>query len=438
MTPRRAGRANLAEISDKGLRSGMSNVETGAGPGVFRDDPVGAFCVENDISCEPDGDGPLSGLSFAVKDVFDIAGSRTGFGHPEWLRTHPPATTTAPTVRRLLEAGAAMVGKTISDELCYSLTGVNVHYGTPVNPWAPDRVPGGSSNGSASAVAGGLVDFALGTDCGGSVRLPSAYCGIFGIRPTHDRVSLDCCAPFAPSFDCAGWMARDPALLNSVGRILLGEDETPARPGKIIILSDAFELADADLVEALSGEVERIAGTFSRRDEAVLSPDGLDGWFETFRILQAREIWQSLGDWVRDRRPKFGPGVGERFEAAANVTAQDAEAAGRARTEIIGRLDELLAPGTVLCLPTTPRAAPFLGEEPAEIETSYRKRAMKLLCPAGLAGLPQVNLPLARVGGAPVGLSLVGPRGSDLALLALAEELCEPVPAATLPKRRDN
>ena len=153
------------------------------------DDPLGAFCRVNHVALEPTGRGPLDGLSFAVKDVFHIAGHRTGFGHPDWLRTHPPATATAVAVRLLLAAGARMVGKTLTDELAYSLSGENMHYGTPVNPRCPQRIPGGSSNGSVVAVAGGLVDFALGTDCGGSVRLPASYCGVLGMRPTHGRVS---------------------------------------------------------------------------------------------------------------------------------------------------------------------------------------------------------------------------------------------------------
>src|SRR3989442_12875541 len=134
--------------------------------------------------------GPLVGLTFAVKASYDVAGQRTGFGSPDWLRTHDPAGCTAPVVQRLLDAGAHLVGKTHTDELTWSLTGENAHYGAPVNVNAPGRIPGGSSSGSAAAVAGGLVDFALGSDTGGSVRAPSSFCGIYGIRPTHWRVSL--------------------------------------------------------------------------------------------------------------------------------------------------------------------------------------------------------------------------------------------------------
>jgi amidase len=161
-------------------------------------DPLGAFCRHNHASLAGSGKGPLAGLTFAVKDLFHIRGHRTGFGHPDWLRTHPPARRTAAAVKSLLAAGASMVGRTHCDELCYSLTGENIHYGAPVNVNARGRIAGGSSNGSAAAVAGELVDFALGSDCGGSIRIPASYCGIFGMRPTWGRVPLDDAVPFGP------------------------------------------------------------------------------------------------------------------------------------------------------------------------------------------------------------------------------------------------
>ena len=128
---------------------------------------LGAFCRVNHVEAEPVQEGPLNGLTFSVKDIFDVAGSRTGFGQPGWLESHPPAASTAPAVASLRGAGARLVGRTICDELTYSLTGENVHYGTPMNPRCPDRVPGGSSSGAGSAVAGGLCDVGLGSDCAG-------------------------------------------------------------------------------------------------------------------------------------------------------------------------------------------------------------------------------------------------------------------------------
>ena len=134
--------------------------------------------------------GALSGLTFAAKDIIDVEGHITGCGNPDWLRTHEKALRTAPCIRRLIEAGATLVGKTVTEELATGLTGENIHYGAPINVNAPGRVSGGSSSGSAAAVAAGLVDFSLGSDTGGSVRAPASFCGIYGVRPTHGRVSM--------------------------------------------------------------------------------------------------------------------------------------------------------------------------------------------------------------------------------------------------------
>ncbi len=228
-------------------------------PGLPFDDPVGAFRRENHVALEGRGAGPLAGLTFAAKDVFHVAGQRTGFGSPEWLATHEPATRTAKAVQRLLDAGARMVGKTHSDEMAYSLTGENVHYGTPLNSRAPDRIPGGSSNGSVAAVAAGLVDFAIGTDCGGSVRLPASYCGILGMRPTVDRVPLDGVIPFGPPFDVVGWFARDAAVLEGVGRVLMADESTPPPARRLLRAADAFALVDGAVADALAPAIERAA-----------------------------------------------------------------------------------------------------------------------------------------------------------------------------------
>ncbi len=386
-------------------------------------DPLGAFCVENHAAFPGASDGPLAGLAFASKDVFDIAGSRTGFGNPAWLESHPPATSTAPAVQRLLDAGADMVGKTLTDEITYSLSGQNAHYGTPVNSAAPGRIPGGSSSGSASAVAGGLVDFALGTDCGGSVRLPASYCGILGIRPSHGRVSLEGVAPFTWSYDVAGWFARDADVFAAVGRALLDDDGEWPEPRRLLYAQDAFNMVDRQVAEALAPAVELAAGTIGRQADIIVSPEGLPGWYETFRVIQAWEIWFNHAAWVEDVKPDFGPGIRERFEWASRVTEQDADAARSRRSLIVERIRGLFGEGDVLCLPTSPRVAPPVDAPTDELENRVRAQAMSLLCIAGLAGLPQVSLPLASLNGLPLGFSLVGPWGADSQLLALSQRL---------------
>ena len=387
------------------------------------DDPLGAFCRENHVALPGAADGSLAGLTFAAKDVFDIAGHCTGFGNPDWLRSHPPATATAPAVQRLLDAGSDLVGKTITDELTYSLSGQNVHYGTPVNPSAPGRIPGGSSNGSASAVAGGLVDFALGTDCGGSVRLPASYCGILGIRPSHGRVSLEGVAPFTWSFDVAGWFARDADVFAAVGRALLDDQGEHTTPRRLLYAEDAFDLVDQQVAEALTPAVELAAGAVGQRQDITVSPDGLPGWYETFRVIQAWEIWANHAAWIEEVKPNFGPGIRERLEWASQVTAEDVAAARTRWASIVERIHGLFDEADVLCLPTSPRVPPLLDAPQDELENRVRAQAMSLLCIAGLAGLPQISLPLATLDGLPLGLALVGRWGADEQLLALAQKL---------------
>ena len=386
-------------------------------------DPLGAFSRENHVALDGQPDGPLQGLNFAAKDVFDVAGSQTGFGNPTWLATHGPAETTAPAVRQVLDAGARLVGKTLTDELTYSLSGQNAHYGTPANPAAPGRIPGGSSSGSASAVAGGLVDFSLGTDCGGSVRLPASYCGILGIRPSHGRISLEGVSPFTWSFDVAGWFARDATVFAAVGSTLLREDGELSSPKRLLYAVDAFNVVDAGVKHALAPAVEAASKAIGARADITVSPDGLAQWYETFRVIQAWEIWANNGEWIQAARPQFGPGIKERVEWASRVTEQQLNLATVRREAIVHRIHGLFEEGDVLCLPTSPRVAPLIDSPQDELEVQVRSQAMSLLCIAGLAGLPQVSLPLASIDGLPLGFSLVGPWGSDMQLLTLSQQL---------------
>lgn len=400
------------------------NASVGSAREARPHDPVGALSKDNHVALRGSGTGPLAGLTMAVKDVFHIAGHRTGFGNPDWLRTHPPAAETALAVRQLLDAGADMVGRTMTDELTYSLSGENVHYGTPVNTACPQRVPGGSSSGSAAAVAAGLVDFALGTDCGGSVRIPASYCGILGIRPTHGRVSLDGVIPFAGSFDVAGWFARDPDVFQRVGRVLLGDGE-PVVPRRLLLAKDAFALVDRKVAEALRGAIEAVGGSFAQVEEITVNPEGLDRWMDVFRVVQGAEIWANHGSWIEHTKPRIGAAVSERLAWAANLDRRDVAAKKAEHAALRERIGALLAEADVLCLPTSPRIAPLRGTGQQELEVAFRYQAMRLLCVAGLGGLPQVSLPLATLDGCPLGLSIVGRRGADEQLLQLARRVME-------------
>lgn len=385
------------------------------------DDALGAFCRHTHVTLKGSGTGPLAGLTFGVKDIYDIAGHKTGFGSPDWLETHPPAKKTAPVVSALLAAGADMAGKTQTDELTYSLNGENAHYGTPVNVNARGRIPGGSSSGSAAAVAGGLVDFALGSDTGGSVRAPASFCGIYGIRPTHGRITLEGACPLANSFDTAGWFARDAELLERVGLALLGEGSDGAC-AQVLLAEDALQLAVPGVAAALKPAFNRISEVFGMLHPVRVSMEGLPQWFQAFRVLQGAEVHAQLGAWVAQTSPDLGPGVRERVQWAATISAEDLAPAQRLRDAVRRRMDELLTGDTVLVLPTLPDIAPLLNTPAAELD-DFRTRAMSLLCIAGLAGLPQVSLPLASFNGCPLGVSLIAARGNDALLLALARRI---------------
>ncbi|MFK8081384.1 MAG: amidase [Granulosicoccus sp.] len=386
-------------------------------------DPLGAFCRDNHISLEASGSGQLNGLTFAAKDVMDIIGSTTGFGQPAWLRTHDTASASAEVVDRILGEGARLVGKTITDELSYSLTGENTHYGTPLNPKYPDRIPGGSSSGSVSAVAGNLVDFALGTDCAGSVRLPASYCGVLGIRPTHGHVPTQGVIPFAPSFDTLGWLARDADVLRRVGSILLGKHYLPVKSRRLLIATDCFALVGPEIRDVLMPSVNTLRKHFSTSEEVSVSPDGLESWMECFRTIQGAEIWNSLGTWIQEAKPELGPGIDERIAWAQNVTSKQLASAQAARSSIIEHLQNTLLPGDVLCLPSSPRVAPLKGTATSTVEITYRYQAICLLSIAGLGGLPEISLPMAKLNDLPLGLSVIGSTGADQQLLELACDL---------------
>jgi amidase len=378
-------------------------------------DPYNAFCVHNHAELRGARIGALAGLTMAVKDVFDIDGYRTGNGHPLWLETHEPAQSTASAVAHLVGAGACMLGKTHTDELAYSLNGQNAHYGTPTNPKAPGRIPGGSSSGSAVAVAGGLVDFALGTDCGGSVRLPASFCGIYGVRSSQGLIPADGVVKLAPSFDTVGWFARDAETMRRVGAVLLPPDEVHP-PKRLIIATDAFADVPIELAEALAPAVANLCEGVAERVDRPVRFGPSSQWAQTFRVLQGSEIARQHGAWIDEHRPEFGPGVRERFAWARAIGAEEVARARVERDRIASHMDDLIGAESFLVLPTGPGVAPKLGAPASELE-AFRVRALALLCIAGLAGLPQVSVPVATLDNCPVGLSIIAPRGRDRGLL---------------------
>ena len=367
--------------------------------------------------------GPLAGLTFAAKDLFDVAGHPTGGGSPDWPRRHPVPTRHAWAVQRLLDAGATLIGKTITDEVSLGILGENPFEGTPLNPAAPEHVPGGSSSGSASAVAQGLCDTALGTDTGGSVRVPASFCGLYGIRPTHGRLDLTGMMAQAPSSDTTGWFARDAETFARVSAMLLEEPITPADlPTTLVVANDAFGLADAETAAALQPMVRTLSSLVGYVREDLLAPPGLSVWARSQRTLQSSESWLTFKDWLDRDNPRLQFSVARGLVAAGAILESDRQGAALMRAEARARLAWLVPPGAILCLPTTPFPAPRKGLPLATLDP-LRARMSCLTAVGGLTGVPQVSLPGATVDGRPVGLSIVGAPGSDAVLVAVAKAM---------------
>jgi amidase len=366
--------------------------------------------------------GPLHGLTFAVKDLFDVAGHPTGGGNPDWARQNPVPTRHAWAVQRLLDAGATLIGKTVTDEVSLGILGENPFDGTPLNPKAPDRVPGGSSSGSASAVAQALCDTALGTDTGGSVRVPASFCGLYGIRPTHGRLDLTGMLPQAPSSDTTGWFARDARTFARVSETMLGEPIPTRGPARLVVAVDAFGFADAETAAALQPMVRKLAALVGEIREDVLAPPGLSVWARAQQTLQRHEAWQTFKDWIDRDNPRMAFSVARNLALTGTISDSERQWATLMRAEARARLAWLLPPGTVLCLPTTPFPAPRRGLSLSTLDP-LRARIGCLTAQGGLTGTPQVTLPGGEVDGLPVGLSILGARGSDATLVAMARAM---------------
>ena len=389
---------------------------------MMRED-AGAFVVGPELLEKGADVGPLAGTNFTAKDLYDVKGLVTGAGNPTVRDEGEPAAANALAVQALLDAGSDLVGTTVTVEFAWSFTGRNPHDGLADNPADPHRVPGGSSAGAAAPVAAGLCDLALGTDTGGSVRVPAAYCNLFGIRPTHGRVDATGVFPLAPSFDTVGWFARTPELLRSAADVLLTAPESRigvARPSRVTLLTDAFALADAEVrggLDTLVGAVaDQLGGAII---EAQLTDEKTwQRWTSGFRVLQSAEAFAEHGDFYRRHGPSvLGDDVAARFEFASRVTDADRKAANGVRSEVLNRLEELTEGGTcVVLMPAAPTRAPLRNRP--ETDTAAVSRLLRLTSIASLAGAPSVTVPSRTT--TPVGLSLVGAPGSDEMLIDLA------------------
>lgn len=383
--------------------------------------PSGAFVPGPRALREPTGRGVLDGVRVAVKDLIDLAGTPTSCGNPDWAASHAVPTQDAPCVAALRAAGARVIGKTVTDELAFSLEGENTFHGTPRNPAAPDHLPGGSSSGSAVAVAGREADLALGTDTGGSVRVPASFCGVHAMRPTHGRIALAGVLPFAESYDTVGWFARDAKLLRAAGRVLLGTQEpAETRPLRLCLAEDALALAEPAVAQALHIWA-RTAGITAKR-QAFVQP-----WRETqeaYSFLQGIEIRTALGPWIHERQPTFGPAIAPRFAGALALDPKQEAPWRRWRAEMRRELVARLGPDEAWLLPAAPGVALPLNAS-GEQRGAFYERALALGALAGHAGLPQIVLPLLQVEGLPVGISFIAGPGQDERLLDLAVDLTQ-------------
>ena len=385
-------------------------------------DPLGALVP----GWEPEdgeqaGTGPLEGLRVVVKDVIDVAGVVTGGGNPDWAADHEPAEESAAAVRALTDAGALIVAKGQCAELAFSLSGDNVHYGMPRNTAAPDRDPGGSTSGPASAVAGGICELGLGTDTLGSIRVPASYCGIWGFRPTHGRISTEGVMPLAQSFDTVGVQAGDPESLRRGAGVLLGADSESPPPSRLLISEVLFSAAEPGVADALQAAARDLAGRLSSEiaetdllDQAPSPADGM----AAFNVLQGAQVWRNYGDWVESASPSLGSDIAARLQRASGFTPSDvaeAEPVAQAIAAAIAKLE----PKEALVLPTTGTPAPHRDADADERERA-RVSAGQLTSIATLAGAPAISMPLLTVSGLPVGLSLAGPPGADTRLLSAA------------------
>jgi amidase len=377
--------------------------------------PRGNFTIEGKSGCR------LSGLTASVKDLFDIAGHPTGAGNPQWLMSHSVPENHAEVVKLVLEAGVSVIGKTISEELAYSLLGENVHYGTPVNPHNPECIPGGSSSGAAVSAAAGLCDFALCTDTAGSIRLPASFCGLWGLRPSYGVLSVQGVVPLAQSFDVPGWVSQSPEVMLQVGEVLLPTDQCKLESKQLTLAlpEDLWSRVRPEFDDVLKPIYQKISSFFSAIVSTNLSNHKLLDWQNSFRIVQGFEAWQSHGEWVKSVQPNFGPGIKERFEWASTINQKEAIDAKNAMLINAQKIYDYLD-HSIICMPTVSYLAPRKGEASSEQD---RTNALCLLSLASMAGVPQITMPLATIDGKALGLSLMSQRYSDRQLLKLSQDI---------------
>lgn len=386
--------------------------------------------------------GPLAGLSFSVKDNFAIAGHTSGFGNPDWQASHDPAQTHAQALQACLQAGAHLTANTCCDELTFSLDGINKHFGTPLNSQYPNRIPGGSSSGSAASVGAGLVDFSLGSDTAGSVRVPASFCGLWGFRPSHGAISTRGVLPLGPSFDTVGVLAREADVLARAVKVLLhdqrsGAAETrseapqsapPEEPviTRLVVPEQCWQILSespfADMMAHMVSAKEKVKGHLnidSEEDLTVLGQEQPEDMVHNFNLMRSYEAWQCHGAWLEETRPSpylsLDSAIAARLRGCKETTYDQFQRASAVRRQLQELIRPLFDGSTLICLPTTWSLPPYKDSDSTTF-LLHRSKNMQLSALASFLGLPQISMPMG-VGRGKLGLSLIAGHGQDSLLL---------------------
>lgn len=393
-------------------------------------DPSGSLAERLDLA--PSGTGLLDGKTFTVKDNIDLGGYRTSYGSPAWKDAHPAPRHNAICVNQMLAAGARCVGKAVADEFTYSLEGENPFFGTPRNAKAPQRIPGGSSSGSAASVANGLADFSIGTDAGGSIRVPASLCGVWGMRPSLHRISEAGVLPFMPSVSTVGIIASHFEHLDTAIRVALCSGSDPSEPLKrILVLTDAMEVAD----ETVRKQAHIALAQIARRSDISLEPVSFaqivgdqtplsDCNTKALRSLQTAEFQSTVGSWIETNKPDLGFAFSMAYQNVREFNFSAAQDNISRCERLFEQINAYLQPGTVICFPTTPTIAPLKGSlTTSEAAADFYDRTMTITAFSGVARLPEISAPLLTVDGCPVGLSFAARHYQDEFLLNAVEKM---------------
>ncbi|MFC0267211.1 amidase [Kushneria aurantia] len=354
------------------------------------------------------------GKRVVVKDSIDIAGSPTQAGSAA-LAEAAPATAHADIVARTLQAGYRIVGKANLHELAFGMTGVNGWAGTPENPRYPALIPGGSSSGSAAAVASGLAEIGIGTDTGGSIRVPAACCGVYGFKPTFGRLSREGVMPAVSSLDCVGPFAADLAELIGFMKAV-DKGFAQASLGPVTSLGMAEVAAEPAIVEGIDRQVEK-AGV----PRSSVSLGMLDEAFQAAMTIIKRETYLAYEGLLASG--KLGSDVDKRLRAAAVTTDADVAEAEKVRRAFTAKVDALLDRHDYLVLPTLPHFPMTLREALAGQQDLDLSRFAR---PFNLSGHPALSLPLASHRGLPVAMQLIGRHGDDAGVCRAGWQLLHP------------